>query len=1265
MLRLVKKLLIIFFCLAAANDLFGQVLQLRKPTNGAIWPGYSKQMIEWTSENIDNIKIESSLDSGRSWQLVVSSYPAAAQRYEWEVPNKSSDSCFIRISDVSNASTSSSNFKNNPFKIPAAGITVDTLSSVFYTGSIQPLSWTSSGVRKVNIYVSYDNKVTYQKIADSVAATLFYFNWLVPSVFSTTVYFKIEDAENVSLSDISPAVVQVVALPSFNAAKYKGGAFDGHSASNNRSHLIQLMDLSVGDSAFGGETRILRWKQNNVEQVSIRFSADSGTSWTTIVNDYPAGSGAYTWTVPNTPSQKVFFQIVDAKDSTLFDKSDAAFTIRKKILDIIYHTQAGSVNTNTVLPIGWGSGGIQYLKLQMLRMGTLSLIKDSIPAIREVYNVILAQNLTGILQLVLTDMSDSTTSDTSGVLTLQPLPGVQNSKYKGGSFDGHTAISNALASLQLISPKPGDTLSVSARYTIRWKAFNLDRINIRYSKDSGASWMAIGDQIAASAGSFEWKTPNTIGNQYRIKISDAFDSSFFVITAGSFVLSPKKLVQTTDSANWTKGTSKLLEWTSAGVDSVKIEYRFKQNTNWVKLKDSLPAISEAFVWLVPETIQDSVQIRISDITDSTVSNTRVFTGPFNRLVQQVSAQKFRGGSFDGHSLRSNINKIIVQKPVENEVLTGGAIYTIKWSTINLQDSILLQYSVDSGASWITIDHVLASNGQYDWRIPTRLSSVNAYGTVVIGKNSLLNQIQNTGSSSNKCLIRALDVQAGNAIVGISSKPFTITVGDVPLKAVVDFPAQKDTLFTQPGMLLRMNAVSVSGQKVQYFIQSAYASMQGDSLILQTPGTVTIGAYAAASNGYLASDTVYRSFCILPPKPVLTYQGTAVFCSGDSLLLTANISAGTLVWKRNDTAIAGTQGMLALKINQAGIYTSTLVINGCSNNSAPVAIEQSAKPVVPVIQPIVTAPVLCEGDTVRLTSNMPQTRWFLNGIQLADTNAVLITGKSGMYRAVSGLPGCASDSSNALFVQFNRRPDSIKPVILEYCQGGQPVTLQLTKSRGYNFLWYTAPQGGVGNTTAPVVSVQQSGITSYYVSQVQINTGCESVRTPVTVSVKPAPAIPGISRVGDSLLTQPATQYQWFLNNRKILGGNQSVQPVLSRGLYRVEVRKDSSCWVSSPIYYAQWDPLQSSTQQVFQATIYPNPSAGQFFIQVGTPVRYSGYADISITDVSGQMILKARKYVLNELSWKIPVNIRLSKGINTVTIRLNGYAVKNISLIGL
>jgi len=47
----------------------------------------------------------------------------------------------------------------------------------------------------------------------------------------------------------------------------------------------------------------------------------------TIINNTPALSGSYTWTVPNTPSELCLVKITSTTDATVFDMSDATFII--------------------------------------------------------------------------------------------------------------------------------------------------------------------------------------------------------------------------------------------------------------------------------------------------------------------------------------------------------------------------------------------------------------------------------------------------------------------------------------------------------------------------------------------------------------------------------------------------------------------------------------------------------------------------------------------------------------------------------------------------------------------------------------------------------------------------------------------------------------------------------------------------------------------------------------------------------------------------
>jgi len=156
--------------LILSASLQAQVIQLRKPAKGDVWPAFTLQRIQWTSTNIDNIKIESSLDSGKTWNTIISSYPASAEFYDWEVPNKVSDSCFIRVTDVANPGTFSTNYPANPFIIPKSGLSLDAIPSMVYGRSVLPIPWTHSGIKKVNVALSYSGRSQFVKIADTVSA---------------------------------------------------------------------------------------------------------------------------------------------------------------------------------------------------------------------------------------------------------------------------------------------------------------------------------------------------------------------------------------------------------------------------------------------------------------------------------------------------------------------------------------------------------------------------------------------------------------------------------------------------------------------------------------------------------------------------------------------------------------------------------------------------------------------------------------------------------------------------------------------------------------------------------------------------------------------------------------------------------------------------------------------------------------------------------------------------------------------------------------
>ena len=1257
--------MIIFFFLAVSGNLLAQVLLLEKPQAGDLWPGYSIQRIKWTSSNIDNIKIESSLDSGRTWNMVISSYPASAQYYDWEVPNKISDSCYIRITDITNSATSSSNFKNNPFRIPPAAIALDSLAAVQIMHTAIPVTWTSGGVRRVTLFISYDNQVSFQKIADSIPANRFYYNWTIPAVTQNKVYLKLQDAENPSLFSTSPAPFSIQSNLTANPMKYKGGRFDGHTVANNLLPRLVFTRPTVSDSAFGSDVYIISWAHNNVDRINLQYSIDNGLNWNTIVSALSASAGRYEWIVPNTPTTQCRLRIVNNTDSSLQETTSFPFIIRKKILQLTSPLAEQPLFRGTVIPISWNSGGISQLKIKYLSNNKAILIRDSVPVRNETFNWIIPDSIVGTCKIVIQDKADSTASDTSATLTIASIAVPAVAKFRGGGFDGHSSVSNVRSKLQLLSPNEADKIAVSMNTSITWNATNIERVNLYFSPDNGSTWTRIFANIAASAGKQNWRTPNSLAAKCLLRIEDANDSTVFDISKTSFELLPKQINNNTDSLNWIKKTAKAIEWTTLGVDAIRIYYKLNEKGGWLLLKDSVPATYETFNWILPANLKDTLWVRLQDQSDSTVMVDKKYT-PILNLSETFSASKYHGGSFDGHSQRSNITKIIVQRPIENEVLTTGTIYTIKWTTVNMEDSILLQYSIDSGATWTTIARTIASLGQYEWKIPAVLSSFNppqfmSIKTQSAGSNGGYEYKNNGGSGvANKCLIRALDPASGNTLVGISSKPFTIAAKDISLKADINFPMPAEREY-KAGLQIFLTASSVTGNPVTYFIVKGDATLSKDTLFISKAGPLTVGVFAPAKNGYLNSDTIYRSFCVNPSRPIVMVNGDTTACSRDTLTLIASSVSGNQ-WYRNGQPIDGTNEVI-LRIQTSGTYTDSLNESGCKSGSRAVTIDFRLRPEIPIITANKTS--ICSGDKVTLkSSNKTGNRWLLNGNLVAGNgDSILLASQAGKYRVLTSMNGCDSDTSSSFELVVNPTPASPQVSPLKVCQGN-PVYLSAVKIRGTELLWYTDSIGGSPLPGTPIPAADKPGQIAYYVSQRYPETGCESRRSELRVSIGSLPAQPVITRTGDRLISTPANQYKWYLNNQLLSTTDSNQLKIPASGSYWVAVSNDSTCWLQSANYLVQEDPI-FPTQDSLQALAYPNPTLGQFFVQLQAKNPINGFVNLQVFDIKGVLITSIQRFVFNERRVRIPVYTYLNKSFYTIRITVNGYLTKNIQLIGL
>ncbi|HEY4291346.1 MAG TPA: gliding motility-associated C-terminal domain-containing protein [Puia sp.] len=157
------------------------------------------------------------------------------------------------------------------------------------------------------------------------------------------------------------------------------------------------------------------------------------------------------------------------------------------------------------------------------------------------------------------------------------------------------------------------------------------------------------------------------------------------------------------------------------------------------------------------------------------------------------------------------------------------------------------------------------------------------------------------------------------------------------------------------------------------------------------------------------------------------------------------------------------------------------------------------------KPVATAPApYCQNvSAAALSATGVNVLWYTaatggTGSSTAPTPLTTSTGTTAYYVTQTPAGSC---ESGRLEIDVTVKPGASVPTVVSptYCQNATATALTAT---GANLLWYNAAIGGSGSATAPTPATTGSG-SSYWVSQTPAGS-CESIRTPVTVTITPKP-----------------------------------------------------------------------------------------------------------------------------------------------------------------
>ncbi|HRO18048.1 MAG TPA: PKD domain-containing protein, partial [Ferruginibacter sp.] len=311
-----------------------------------------------------------------------------------------------------------------------------------------------------------------------------------------------------------------------------------------------------------------------------------------------------------------------------------------------------------------------------------------------------------------------------------------------------------------------------------------------------------------------------------------------------------------------------------------------------------------------------------------------------------------------------------------------------------------------------------------------------------------------------------------------------------------------------------------------FTNGTSATSREPRFLFTNPGVYTIRpliiAPLSSCSTWLPSQQV-----IVKGRPVVALGALpANICVGQSLSPTASAScyldaSSTYAWSfpGASPSAASTLNPGSITYNTAGSAVITLAVtNECGTTSQNTNVTVNPTPVIQTV----SDKVLCHGEStgainfsttpaagvaVSWTNSNTSIGLAASGTgNIPSFNVVNLSASSitSTITVTASLNGCTSSSSFTITV--NPRPAAPSTAPVQYCVGETAVPLTATATGSNTLLWYTAATGGTGSTSAPTPSTISPGATTYYVSQLNNSTSCESVRSPLVVSVFQSPVI---------------------------------------------------------------------------------------------------------------------------------------------------------------
>jgi hypothetical protein len=486
-----------------------------------------------------------------------------------------------------------------------------------------------------------------------------------------------------------------------------------------------VLSPNGGEKLFVNVPTVIRWSASGAAAIDVALSRNSGGSYTALAGctglSGSATSCNWTPTGSATTGARIRVTARDSGSATAVDVSDTVFTISSATPSVT----VTSPNTT----VAWGSGSRRLLTWNH-NLGAMSFVRVELTRDGGTTWETLANSVAN---------TTATTGELPWTVTgsLTTNARIRVSWVDGAASDiSNSAFSIQAPSVTVTAPNTNVNWVIGSSPNLTWthNLGTLESVRLELSRDSGATWTTLTDNVQNSAnttGTYIWSgVTGPVTSAARVRAIWTSDGAVQDVSNVDFRISSRITVTAPNTnVNWGAGSTRTVTWNHNYGTSQTFDVSFSPDAGatWVPLAAAVPALTATtgtYTGAMPAVVTTQALIRVSPagaVADGDISNV-VFTlaAPF----------------------------VTVNSPNTNVNWGTGQARNVGWShNLGTAESVTIEVSRDAGLNWTSITpgpqvpNSGTTSGTFSWTV-TGPATTQARIRVTWAANGAVTDISN-------------------------------------------------------------------------------------------------------------------------------------------------------------------------------------------------------------------------------------------------------------------------------------------------------------------------------------------------------------------------------------------------------------------------------------------------------------------------------------------------------------------------------------------